>query len=116
MSIKSINLLDVSYMPHVLVVNNNHQLFINSKMCLCSLLECVAIVSLLLVLSYTSFYVELQYLTILKYLFKWIKFILKLCYSLETILFYAGFSYEWDGIGAWCVYTAYDLFTKLCPL
>jgi hypothetical protein len=53
----------------VSVVNNHHQAFIKSKMYLRSLLDCVAMDPLLLVLSYTTFYVELQYLNtrILKY-------------------------------------------------
>jgi hypothetical protein len=61
--------------------------------------------TLLLVLSHTSFYVELQCLNILKYLFKLVKFILKLllfCKSYPNkCVFMAGMGY-----GEWCVYTA----------
>jgi hypothetical protein len=43
---------------------------------------------LLLVLACTSFYVELQYLNILKYLFKLIKFILKLLFYINYPIVY----------------------------
>jgi hypothetical protein len=41
MSIKSISLLDVSYVLHVSAVNSHRQAIINSKMHLRSLLDCV---------------------------------------------------------------------------
>jgi hypothetical protein len=53
-------------------------MFMNSKMHLFITGLCDAMDPLLLVLSFTSFYVELQCLNILKYLFKLINCILKL--------------------------------------
>jgi hypothetical protein len=54
---------------------------------------------LLLVLSCTSFYVELRYFNILKYLFKLIQFILKLLLFFESYaVIYTGF-YVWAGVG-----------------
>jgi hypothetical protein len=63
----------------VSVVNEHHHAFINSKMHLCLLLDCVLQDDPpLLVLSRTRFNVELQYLYIWKSLLKLIKCILKL--------------------------------------
>jgi hypothetical protein len=55
---------------------------------------------LLIVLSYTNFYVELQYLNILKYSFNLIRFILKLLLFFKRYPIICRFFYGWDVVGA----------------
>jgi hypothetical protein len=90
---------------HVSVVNDHHQAFINSEMHLTFITGlCVAMDPLLLVLSCRSFYIELQYLNILKYLFKIIKFILRLLLFSKSYPIVCRVFMGVMGQGEWCVF------------